>query len=74
MFINCFYYIIATDLWILALYIYAQSSTHNVVLPTETIIIILDLLVAMTIEHVLHMAKGGGETSYAKNSWLQVCK
>ncbi|KAK1605404.1 hypothetical protein QYE76_029077 [Lolium multiflorum] len=40
-------------------------------LPTETIIIISDLLVAMTIEHVLHMAKGGGETSYAKNSWLQ---
>uniref|UniRef100_A0ACD6ANZ8 Uncharacterized protein n=1 Tax=Avena sativa TaxID=4498 RepID=A0ACD6ANZ8_AVESA len=25
----------------------------------------------MTMEHVLHMAKGGAETSYAKNSWLQ---
>ncbi|XP_047075767.1 anthranilate O-methyltransferase 3-like isoform X3 [Lolium rigidum] len=48
-----------------------NRSTDNVVLPTETIIITSDLLVAMTIEHVLHMAKGGGETSYAKNSWLQ---
>jgi len=39
--------------------------------PTESIAITTDLPAAMTMEHVLHMAKGGGETSYAKNSWLQ---